>query len=176
MMWRFTLRDRFGKLKAQTRSQNLDTYEGALQAIDLYFRGGVYAPYTATWYIGLCTSAMTKAKDDTAARITTSAPSPPTTNNWTESEDYVESNRQLVVFGSVTLDGDNAVCDNIGSPCTFTMNTTGTLIGGFVVSDQTRGGTSGILSSVNSSAGSLAFATSDILSIEITPGIGAPPE
>lgn len=115
------------------------TTEGKNDTLNKYFKGSAY---TATWFVGLVdnTGFTAFAATDTAAKITTTA-NPPTTNGWQESTIYSEANRQALTLGTPSAGS----VDNSASKAIFSINGSGTLKGSFVVSNSTKGGTSGVL-------------------------------
>lgn len=127
------------KLLWETVVKNLVPMEGLNKYLDATFVSGLTGPL---WYIGLINQTGFTAYDltDTAAKITTSA-NPPTTNGWQELTAYSETNRQQWVPGSVA----SANVDNTLSPAAFTSSGSATILGAFMVSDNTKGGTSGVL-------------------------------
>jgi hypothetical protein len=63
---------------------------------------------------------------------------------WTEVTDYSNSERPTATFGSATV-ADPSVIDNSGSVAVFNINGTTTVGGAFLSSDDTKGGSTGIL-------------------------------
>jgi hypothetical protein len=125
--------DKDGNLKWQTESHNLVVNVGLQDMNDKYFSG---SGYTAAWYIGLYGSGST---NDPAAGDTMSSHS-----GWTEVTDYSQTERPTATFGSATA-ADPSVIDNSGSVAVFTINGTTTVGGAFLTSNDTKGGTTGIL-------------------------------
>lgn len=118
--------------------ENLTTTEGRTEMLDKYFKG---SSYTAAWYMGLIsnTAIGSIAVGNTAAKITTSTPNPPTTNDWAESTGYSQSTRPAITFGTAAA----AALSSSGAPSTFSINATVALYGAFIVTNSTKGGTSG---------------------------------
>lgn len=100
---------------------------------DVYFRSGTQKP---NWYIGLYGAAAsnTPAASDTAA----SHP------GWTEVVPYSNATRVLANFAAATT-ADPSVITNAASPAVFNINASGTVGGAFLISDSTKGGTTGTL-------------------------------
>ena len=95
------------------------------------------------WSIGIIDAAGfgSIAATDTAAKITTTTPNPPTTNNWAEFTSYNETTRQNYQAAS-----SSRQVDNNANPATFTINASATLKGAFLVANDTaKGGTTGLL-------------------------------
>lgn len=132
----WTHRNKSGKILSRVEVHNLITSEGFAFAIDQYFL--TLTPYTAMWYFGLMTDTGIFG-DDTAARITTGVPNPPTTNGWQEYINYSEATRPQTTFGVA------ASQEILGTNMVFTFTETVTIFGGFFVTDPTKGGTDGII-------------------------------
>jgi hypothetical protein len=132
-----TCYDKDGNLKWTAKSPNLVVNVGLADMNDKYFSG---SGYTATWYIGLygAASSNNPAAGDTMASHA----------GWTEIEDYTQTERPTATFGSATV-ADPSVINNSGSPAQFSMDDTVTVGGAFLTSDDTKGGTTGILFSAS---------------------------
>ena len=102
---------------------------GANFILDTLFNGSAY---TAAWYIGLIslTSYTALSLDDTAASHA----------GWIEDTNYTESNRPTLTF-------DNAASRSITltSSVSFSANASSTIKGAFVITDNTKSGTTGNL-------------------------------
>ena len=122
-----------GKVKWAAESKNLVVNVGLKDMNDKYFTGSTY---TATWYIGLYGAASTNnpAAGDTAASHA----------GWTEIVPYSNATRPQATFAAATT-ADPSVITNSASPAAFTINATATVGGAFLISNNTKGGTSGIL-------------------------------
>ena len=83
-----------------TPNQNVD--EGAIFLLDTIMQTAVN--YNAAWFAGLCVGAVSANVQDTAAKITTATPNPPTTNDWQEFTAYQETTRQPVVWHPAITD------------------------------------------------------------------------
>jgi len=130
---------RMGRKLWEVQIKNLVPTAGLNDSLTKYFKGSAY---TATWFVGLIDNAnfSALAATDTAAKITTSAPSGGT-NGWRESVAYTETVRQTLTLGTAVA----GVISNASSLAAFTINAPITLKGGFLVSNSTKGGNSGIL-------------------------------
>lgn len=128
-----TCYDKDGNLKWEAKSPNLVVNVGLADMNDKYFSG---SGYTAAWYIGLYGAA---SSNDPAASDTMSSHA-----GWTEVTDYSQTERPTATFGSATV-ADPSVIDNSGSVAVFSINGTTTIGGAFLTSDDTKGGTGGIL-------------------------------
>ena len=125
---------------------------------DKYFTG---SGYTAAWYIGLYGSGSTNnpAAGDTMASHA----------GWTEVTAYSQSTRPAATFAAATT-ADPSVITNSASPATFSINGTTTVGGAFLTSDNTKGGTSGILFSASDfqSPGDRSVVNGDTLTVTYT--------
>jgi hypothetical protein len=119
-----------------------------------YFKG---AAYTSTWYVGLVDGTTTptyNAADTMASHA-----------GWTENVGY--SNATRVTWTGGTVSGGSV--DNSASPASFLISATGIIAGSFVVSNNTKGGTTGTLySEVNFIQGNRNVISGDILNVTDT--------
>jgi hypothetical protein len=150
--------DESGALKWEAEEHNLVVNVGLKDMNDKYFAG---SSYTATWYIGLYGAAgsNTPAASDTMASHA----------GWTEVTNYSQSTRPACSFGSATT-ADPSVITNSGSAAAFSINATVTVGGAFLTSDNTKGGTSGILFSASAfaSPGDRNVVSGDTLTVTYT--------
>jgi hypothetical protein len=125
---------------------------------DKYFSG---SSYTAAWYIGLYGAA---ASNNPAASDTSSSHA-----GWTEITPYSNATRPACTFGSATA-ADPSVITNSASPAAFTINSTATVGGAFLISNSTKGGSTGILFSASDFAapGDRVVASGDTLNVTYT--------
>lgn len=111
--------------------KNLVVNQGKNDILEVYFHDGT-ATAAASWYMGLISSSgySAIAAGDTAASH----------SGWTEFTGYSESTRQSWGQGAAASQSiTNA------SPVTFSVNATGTVKGAFIITNSTKGGTSGKL-------------------------------
>lgn len=120
---------RDGKVIDEWEEKNLVVNEGLNHLLDVTLSGG---SQNASWYIGLFEGNYTPVSTDTAANIATNA---------TESTAYTETTRQ----GWTTSAVSSQQITNTASKATFTINANKTIYGAFLVSNNTKGGTSGML-------------------------------
>jgi len=132
-----TCYDKDGNVKWVAKSPNLVINVGLADMNDKYFSGSAY---TAAWYIGLYGSG---ASNDPAAGDTMASHV-----GWTEVTDYSQSTRPQAVFAAASV-ADPSVITNAASAAVFSMNNTTVVGGAFLTSDDTKGGTSGILFSAS---------------------------
>ena len=146
----------------EVKQKNLVPVAGRNDSLTKYFKGSAY---TATWFVGLIDNAnfSALADTDTAAKITTSAPTGGT-NAWRESVAYTETVRQTLTLGTAAL----GIISNSASLATFTMNAPTVLKGGFLVSNSTKGGTTGVLfGEVGFALGTQTLVSGNILTIQV---------
>jgi hypothetical protein len=146
-------RDKNGNLKWVEKITNLVTTEGLNDSLDKHLKG---SNYSAAWYLGLTGASPVFAAGDTMASHA----------GWTEVTAYSESTRPALVFGSVAAGS----VDNSASKASYTVNSDGTQIGGaFTVSNNEKGGTSGILYGGGAFAGgNKTLSNGDTLNVTIT--------
>lgn len=122
-------RNKDGDLLWEEVVDNLVTTAGLNDSLDKHFKG---SNYTAAWYVGLTGNTPTFAAADTMSSH----------GGWTEVTAYSEANRQTLTLGTVAAGS----VDNSASKAVFTINAASTAVGGaFVVSNNTKGGTTGVL-------------------------------
>ena len=117
-----------GVLKWSDEFDNLVVTAGLNELLDKTFKGSAY---TAAWYVGLVGATPTFAAGDTMASH----------GGWTEIADYSESVRQTLTLGAVS----GGSVSNTASKATFSINNTATVGGAFVVSVNTKSGSTGTL-------------------------------
>jgi hypothetical protein len=125
---------------------------------DKYFTGSAY---TASWFIGVygAGASNTPAAGDTAASHA----------GWTEVTTYSNATRPTATFAAATT-ADPSVITNSASPASFTINGTTTIGGAFLISNSTKGGTTGVLFSASdfSSPGDRSVVNGDTLTVTYT--------
>jgi len=151
--------DKDGKLKWEESTHNLVVNVGLQDMNAQYFKGSAY---TAAWYIGLVTgpgSGTTFAAGDTMSSHA----------GWTENTGYSNATRPAATFGTATT-ANPSVQTNSASPASFNINATSTIAGAFLVSNSTKGGTTGILFSGSdfTSPGDRSVVSGDTLNVTYT--------
>lgn len=108
------------------------TDEGIHYLLEVGFRSDAGSPVAqeAPWYAGLIDNAGFTGLDPSDVMSSHTG--------WTESQDYTESVRQTLAFPAAAV---RAIADDVS----FTMNATKTIEGIFVVTVNTKGGTTGVL-------------------------------
>ena len=147
--------DKDGNLKWEAKKNNLVVNVGLKDMNEKFFTG---SSYTATWYIGLYGAA---ASNNPAAADTMSSHA-----GWTEVTAYSQATRPQAVFAGATT-ADPSVISNTASPAVFSVNGTTTVGGAFLASNNTKGGTTGILFSAADfqAPGDRSVVSGDILNV-----------
>jgi hypothetical protein len=148
--------DKEGNLKWKEDSKNLVVNVGLKDMNDKYFSG---VSYTATWYLGLITGPGAGTTIDPGDTMATHA-------GWTENTSYSQSTRPACTFGAATT-ADPSVISNSASVAVFSINATTTIAGAFLTSNNTKGGSTGILFSASDfqSPGDRAVVSGDTLNV-----------
>lgn len=148
--------DKEGNLKWKEDSKNLVVNVGLKDMNDKYFAG---TSYTATWYLGLITGPGAGTTIDPGDTMATHA-------GWTENTSYSQSTRPACTFGAATT-ADPSVISNSASVAVFSINATTTIAGAFLTSNNTKGGSTGILFSASDfqSPGDRAVVSGDTLNV-----------
>jgi hypothetical protein len=150
--------DSTGNLKWVSESKNLVVNQGLQDMNAKYFTG---SSYTAAWYIGLYGAA---ASNNPAASDTASSHA-----GWTEVTAYSQSTRPQCVFGTPST-ANPSVATNSASTATFSIHATTTVGGAFLISNSTKGGTTGVLFSASDfqSPGDRSMVSGDTLVVTYT--------
>ncbi len=145
--------DKFGNLKWVEEIRNLITNVGLDDVLTNYLKGSAY---TAAFYVGLTDSTPTAAAADTMASHA----------GWVEVTAYDEATREVLTLGTVSSQS----VDNSASKASFTIDTNSTTIGGaFIVTNSTKGGSTGVLYGVGAfSGGDKSADDGDTLNVTVT--------
>lgn len=147
--------DKDGNVKWEDEIKNLVVNAGLQDMNAKYFTGSAY---TAAWYLGLYGAASTNnpAAGDTAASHA----------GWTEIVPYSNATRPVCTFGTPTT-ANPSVATNSASPAAFTINGTATVGGAFLISNNTKSGTTGVLYSASdfTAPGDRTVASGDTLNV-----------
>jgi hypothetical protein len=146
--------DACGNLKWTESFRNTVVTAGKNDILDKYFKG---SSYSATWFVGLIQSdnySAIAAGDTMASHA-----------GWEECTSYDESVRQTLTLGTVASGSVN----NSASKAVFTISATKTVKGAFLVTNSTKGGTTGTLYSAGLfSGGDRAVVDNDVLNVTVT--------
>ena len=147
-----------GQVKWEKNLKNLVVNVGLKDMNDKYFTGSAY---TAAWYIGLYGAA---ASNDPAAGDTAASHA-----GWTEVVPYSNATRPAATFAAATT-ADPSVITNSASPASFSIDATATVGGAFLISDNTKSGSTGVLFSASDFAapGDRSVASGDTLNVTYT--------
>jgi len=126
--------------------------EGLDAILDIMFHD---ATKISTWYIGLV--------DNSGFTGFSSSDTMSSHSGWNESTAYTESNRVEWTEGAAS---GQSITNS--TPVTFNMNATATIKGIFIVSNNTKGGTSGTLWSTAAFASTVSVNNGDQLKITYT--------
>lgn len=144
-----------GQIKWEDTIKNLVVTVGKNDLLDKYFQG---SSYTAAWYLGLVDGGTSPTY---AAGNTMSSHS-----GWTENTDYAASTRPAPTWNAASS-GSKAT-----NATSFSINATATIAGAFMTTDNTKGGTSGILYSAgNFTGGNRSVASGDTLNVTYTASV-----
>ena len=150
--------DKDGNLKWEAECPNLVVNGGLQDMNNKYFLGSAY---TAAWYIGLYGAGSTNnpAASDTAASHA----------GWTEVVPYSQSTRPACSFATPTT-ANPSVATNSASPAVYSINATATVGGAFLVSNSTKGGSTGTLYSASdfTTPGDRSVVSGDTLNVTYT--------
>lgn len=127
-LWSVVCFDAEGREKWTDQFENIITNVGLDHLLDVTLSA---AAANATWYVGLADSTPTPAAGDTMV----------THAGWTEITAYSETLRQTWTEAGVSSQS----ITNSASKATFSINGSATTGGAFLVSNSTKGGTTGIL-------------------------------
>ena len=145
--------DADGNLKWSEQIKNLVMTGGKNDLLDKYFAGSAY---TATWYLGLINSGGTYAAGDTMASH----------GGWTENTGYAAATRPAPTWNAAAS-GSKAT-----TATAFSINATSTIGGAFMTTNNTKGGTTGILYSAgNFTGGNRSVASGDTLNVTYTASV-----
>lgn len=150
-VYRFECHDPEGNLKWEETRKNLVVTAGLNDSLDKHFKG---SSYTAAWYVGLTQGSPSFAAGDTMASH----------GGWVEDTTYDEANRQTLTLGTVS----GGSVDNSASKAVFTASGAATWGGAFVTSNNTKGGTTGVLYGGAALSTNRTVADGDTLTITVT--------
>lgn len=137
--------DADGNLVWRREFENLVTTAGKNLLGNVMFGG---TSKSATWYLGLKGTGTAAVGDTMSSHA-----------GWSEVTGYSEGARQTLTLASFS----SGTANNSGSPAVFTINTSVTVAGVFLVDNSTKGGTAGTLYSAGDfSGGSVSLSSGTI--------------
>ena len=154
--------DKDGKLKWEDANHNLVVNGGLQYMCSCALTAGATAVTQITaWYIGLYGAG---ASNNPAAADTMSSHA-----GWTEAVPYSNATRPACTFVAATT-ANPSVATNSASVAVFNINATATVGGAFLVSNNTKSGTTGTLFSAAdfSAPGDRSVASGDTLNVTYT--------
>jgi len=125
--------DKDGVLKWEATKNNLVVNVGLKDMNEKYFSGSAY---TAAWYVGLYGAA---ASNNPAAGDTMSSHA-----GWVEVTAYSQATRPVTTFSAATT-ADPSVITNAANVAQFSITGTTVVGGAFLINNNTKGGTTGVL-------------------------------
>jgi len=146
--------DRFGRTKGRYEMPNGIVNEGKNRILDVMFNDGVQIA-NSSWFIGLVDNSgfSTLADTDTMASHA----------GWNEFTSYSEANR--VAWGSGAAASQSTTNS---TPATFNISGSGTVKGVLVTTNNTKGGTSGVLWATALFAADVPVSNGDQLKVTYT--------
>lgn len=143
-----------GQVKWTDRIDNLVTTVGKNFALDTILAGSAY---TAAWYLGL----MSSASYTSGATSTDTAASH---GGWTEDQNYSQGARPTTAW-SAASGGSKA----LSAALAFSINSSTTIKGCFLINNATKGGTTGTLYSAGLfTGGDKVVASGDTINVSYT--------
>jgi hypothetical protein len=149
-VWTFECRDFEGRLKWTYHGPNLITNVGLNHILDSEFNA---SGYTSAFYVGLKGSGAAAAGDTAASH-----------SGWSEVTDYSEGVRQ----DYTTAAASSQSITNSASKASFSINGSATVAGAFLITDDTKGGSSGTLLAVVDFSGSRSVVSGDTITVTYT--------
>lgn len=143
-------RDKNGNLKWREVFYNLVTTAGLNAVLNRTFHtvGG-----DADWYVGLKGTGSMAAGDTAASHA-----------GWSELTDYTEANRQAWTPNAAST---AASLSNSAARASFSINATVTIYGAFLIDENTKGGSTGVLYGGGNFASPRAAEDGDTLNVRI---------
>jgi hypothetical protein len=141
--------DSKGNLKWEDGFENLVVTVGRNQYLDATLKTGVTSPL---WYVGLKNATVAVAADTMASK------------GFTELVPYSNATRPQYNPGTIA----SGSVDNSASKAVFNINATATIDGAFLVNNNTKSGTAGILLGAGEFSASRSVLSGDTLNVTYT--------
>lgn len=152
-------RDKDGNLKWTETTYNVVATGGKNDLLDKYFAGSAY---TAAWYLGLISS-VSYTTGPAAGDVMNSH------GGWTEAGPTNAPNYSAGTRPSISWSAASGGSKASSSAVSFTFSAGGTVKGGFITSNSTKDGTTGILYSASTfSGGDKVVANTDVVNVTVT--------
>lgn len=148
--YKFECFDKEGNLKWVEEVPNIVVNVGLNDLLDKYFKGSAYS---AAHYVGLKSAGSPAAGDTMSSHA-----------GWAENTGYSNATRPAFTPGTVASQS----VDNSAARATFNINTTTTFNGAFLTTNNTKGGTTGILYGVADFSVARSLANGDTLLVTVT--------
>lgn len=148
--WLFEL-IRSGKIIDKWEMHNLIVNEGLSDILTVYLNSGTQ---DTTWFMILKDEGAVPVAGDTLASH----------GAWVEATGYSSGTRPAIVWDAES----GQSIDNTGAPTSFTFTGTDTIAGAGIVADNTKGGTSGILFSLEDFVSDRVVVNNDVLNVTVT--------
>ena len=139
-----------GTIRWEEDFLNLVVTVGKNDLLDKYFRASAY---TAAFYVGLKGAGTIAAGDTMSSHA-----------GWSEITGYSNATRPAFTAAAASAGSTS----NTASPASFSINATNTVAGCFITTDNTKGGTTGVLFSAADFAASRSVISGDTLSVTYT--------
>lgn len=149
-MYKFECRDKHGNLKWSEEVPNLVVDVGLNDILDKYLKGSTY---TASHFVGLKGAGSVLAADTMAVQA-----------SWSELTVYSNATRPGFTPGSVASQS----VSNTASKATFSINSSGAVAGAFLVDNNTKGGSTGVLYGAADFGATRSVASGDTLNVTVT--------
>lgn len=128
-----------GSLVWRRATPNVVTIVGRNDILDLYFDDGTPAGSpSSNWYIGLIDNGGSVSENDTMSSHA----------GWSEFTNYDEATRPAIAFSAASAGNKST-----SAASSFTINATGEVDGAFIVNQNTKSGTTGIVFSAGTFTG-----------------------
>ena len=150
-MWKVVCKGPDGQIKWVEEAHNLVTNVGLDHILDVIFHG---TSAVATWYVGLKNAGTIAAADTSASHA-----------GWTENENYTEATREAYIEAAASSQS----ITNTASKASFAIDTDSqSIAGAFLISESTKGGSTGTLISAVDFSSAKAADDGDTLEVTYT--------
>lgn len=148
--WEVECYGKDGKLKWVEKFENIVVNVGLDELLKETLAAGTQI---TVWYVGLKNTGTPVAADTSASH-----------GSWTENVTYSQANRPTWTPGAVAAQS----VSNTAAKAQFSINGTTTIFGAFLISNNTKSGTTGVLYAAGNFASSRAVESGDTLEVTAT--------